>query len=74
MVRQLLTENLVMTLAGGVLGVLLASLGCKGVAALAPRLLLNSAPGLAGGAADLRVLAFALLTILATTFLFGLAL
>jgi putative ABC transport system permease protein len=73
MVRQLLTENLVMTLAGGVLGVLLASLGCKGVAALAPRVLLNSAPGLAGGAADLRVLAFALLTILATTFLFGLA-
>jgi putative ABC transport system permease protein len=73
MVRQLLTENLVMTLAGGVVGVLLASLGCKGVAALAPRVLLNSAPGLAGGAADLRVLAFALLTILATTFLFGLA-
>jgi putative ABC transport system permease protein len=73
MVRQLLTENFVMTLAGGVLGVLLASLGCKGMAALAPRFLLNSAPGLASGAADSRVLAFALLTIVATTFVFGLA-
>jgi putative ABC transport system permease protein len=73
MVRQLLTENLVMTLTGGVLGVLLASLGCKGMAALAPRFMLNSAPGLASGAADSRVLAFALLTVLATTFVFGLA-
>jgi len=43
------------------------------MAALAPQFLLNAAPGLAGGAADLRVLIFALLTILATTILFGLA-
>jgi hypothetical protein len=55
------------------LGVLLASLGCKGMAALSPRFLLNSAPGLADGAADSRVLAFALLTVLATTCVFGLA-
>ncbi len=73
MVRQLLTESLLITLAGGMLGVLLASWGCQGIAALAPPFMLNSAPGLAGGAADLRVLAFALATILATTFLFGLA-
>lgn len=73
MVRQLLTESLLIALAGGVLGVLLASWGCKGMAALAPQSLLNSAPGLAGGVADLRVLAFALTAILATTFLFGLA-
>ena len=72
-VRQLLTESLLITLAGGILGVLLASWGCQGMAALAPRYLLNSAPGLAGGAADFNVLAFALVTILATTFLFGLA-
>ena len=72
-VRQLLTESLLITLAGGILGVLLASWGCQGMAALAPRYLLNSAPGLAGGAADFNVLAFALCTILATTFLFGLA-
>lgn len=73
MVRQLLTETLVISLAGGILGLLLASWGCKGMSALAPRTLLNSAPGLAGGAADTRVLAFALVTILAVTFLFGLA-
>ena len=72
-VRQLLTESLVISLAGGVLGVWLASWGCKGLVALAPPSMLKSAPGLAGGAADLRVLAFTLITMLATTFLFGLA-
>ncbi len=72
-VRQLLTESLVISLAGGVLGVLLASWGCKGLVALAPPFLLKSAPGLAGGAADLRVLAFALVTVVVTTILFGLA-
>jgi len=72
-VRQLLTESLVISLAGGVLGVLLASWGCKGLVALAPPFLLNSAPGLAGGTADLRVLTFAFVTVLATTVLSGLA-
>ena len=72
-IRQLLTENLVLSLGGGALGVLLASWGCKGMAALAPQYVLNSAPGLAGSATDLRVLAFCLLASLATTFLFGLA-
>jgi predicted permease len=72
-VRQLLTESLVISLAGGVLGILLACLGSKGLAALAPPFLLKSAPGLANGTADWRVLAFALATVLVTTFLFGLA-
>jgi putative ABC transport system permease protein len=72
-VRQLLTESLVISLAGGVLGVLLAFWGCKGLAALAPQYLLQAAPGLARGALDLRVLAFALVTVLGTTVLFGLA-
>jgi putative ABC transport system permease protein len=72
-VRQLLTENLVISLTGGALGVLLTSLGCKGLVALAPPFLLKSAPGLGGGAADLRVLAFTLVTVIVTTFLFGLA-
>ena len=73
MVRQLLTESLLIALAGGGLGVLLAVWGCHGLAALAPPYLLNAAPGLSGGALDSRVLAFALLSILAATFLFGLA-
>ncbi len=72
-VRQLLTESLLIALAGGTLGILLASWACQGMALLAPQYLLNAAPGLAGGATDWRVLAFALLTIVTTTFLFGLA-
>ncbi len=72
-IRQLLTESLLVSLTGGVMGVFLASLGCKGLVALAPQFMLNSAPGLAGGALDLRVLAFTLVTVLVTTFLCGLA-
>lgn len=72
LVRQLLTESLVISLAGGVLGVWLASLGCQGLAALAPAYLLNSAPDLARGVADWRVLGFGLFTTVVTTFLFGL--
>lgn len=72
-VRQLLTENLVLSLAGGALGVLLASWGCKAMAGLAPEYVLNSAPGLAHSATDLRVLAFSLIAALATTLVFGLA-
>ena len=71
-VGQLLTESLVISVAGGVLGVLLAFWGRKGLVALAPAFLLNAAPGLATGAVDLRVLVFALTTTLGTTFLFGL--
>jgi putative ABC transport system permease protein len=73
LVCQLLTEGLVISLAGGVFGVSLASWGGKGLVVLAPPFLLKSAPGLARGTQDLRVLAFALLTVLMTTFLFALA-
>jgi putative ABC transport system permease protein len=73
MVAQLMTESLMLSLTGGLLGVLLATWGCKGMAALAPKYLLNSAPGLANGAADGRVLAFSLAIVVATTLLFGLA-
>jgi putative ABC transport system permease protein len=73
LVRQLLIESLVISLAGGALGMWLASLGCQGLAALAPAYFLNSAPGLARGVADWRVLGFGLFATVATTFLFGLA-
>jgi putative ABC transport system permease protein len=73
LVRQLLTESLVIALAGGVMGLVLAHWGSKGLAALVPPFLLKSAPGLVRGAADWRVLFFALSAALLTTLLFGLA-
>ena len=72
-VRQLLTESFAISFAGGAFGVLLAIVGCKGLAALAPQYLLQAAPGLAGNALDIRVLAFALVTVPGTAILFGLA-
>jgi putative ABC transport system permease protein len=71
-VRQLLTESLVISIAGGACGILLASFGRKGLAALAPEYLLQAAPDLAHAAPDLRILAFALLVAIGTTLLFGL--
>lgn len=72
-VRQLLAESLVLSIAGGSLGVLLGSFGCQAFAALAPQYLLNSAPGLANGGTDLRVLTYSMLTVAVTTIGFGLA-
>jgi putative ABC transport system permease protein len=73
LVRQLLTESVLVSVAGGICGVLVGSVGCKGLAAFAPLSLLQSAPGLASGAADPRVLTFSLFTMLATGLLFGVA-
>lgn len=73
LIRQLLTESLLISLTGGVFGVLLGLVGCKALAAYAPTSMLQSAPGLASGAADLRVLAFSLLIVFATGLVFGLA-
>lgn len=57
-VRQLLAESLVISIAVGACGLLLAVLGRKGLVALAPQALLRSAPDLAATAADFRILAF----------------
>jgi putative ABC transport system permease protein len=73
LVRQLLTESVLVSVTGGIFGVLIGSLGCKALAAFAPSSLLQSAPGLAQGAADPRVLAFSLFMMLATGVLFGVA-
>jgi putative ABC transport system permease protein len=73
LVWQLLTESAVVCLAGGIIGVLLASGLCKGLAGLAPDTLLRAAPDLAAGTTNVRVLGFTMLTLIATTFLFGLA-
>ena len=73
LVWQLLTESAVVCLAGGIIGLLLASGLCKGLAALAPETLLRAAPDLAAGITNARVLGFTMVTLVATTFLFGLA-
>jgi predicted permease len=68
-VRQLLAESLLLALAGGALGVVLAYWGLSGVRALGPR----SIPRLAEIAIDGRVLAFTLLVSAGSGLLFGLA-
>jgi predicted permease len=73
LVWQLLTESAVVCLAGGIIGVLLASGLCKALAGLAPDTVLRAAPDLAEGTMNVRVLGFTMLTLIATTFLFGLA-
>jgi putative ABC transport system permease protein len=72
LVRQLLTESLLIALTGGALGLALAWWGTRALPWLAPEYLVNSAPAVQRAPLDLRVLAFALLASLATTLLFGL--
>jgi len=69
LVRQLLTESLVLALSGSVIGVLLAAAGTTTLVALAP----PKTPGLADVHVDLRVLGAALVVATATGLLFGLA-
>jgi putative ABC transport system permease protein len=71
-VRQLLTESAVLALAGGALGVVVATWGIEGLLSLAPSYLLNSAHGLSGEL-DVRILLLAVGISIATTVLFGLA-
>jgi putative ABC transport system permease protein len=73
LVRQLLTESLLISLTAGVFGILLARLGTRSMAALAPAALLRSAPQLSSAVTDWRVLAFAAAVALGTTLLFGTA-
>lgn len=69
LVRQLLTESVVLGVAGAAMGALLAVAGTKLLVALAPAEL----PGLVNVRIEVRVLAFALALAIATGLLFGLA-
>jgi putative ABC transport system permease protein len=69
LVRQLLTESLLLGVAGGVLGVVFAFFGQRALVALD----LGEVPRLAAVAIDGRVLAFAVAVSLVTGLLFGLA-
>lgn len=68
LVRQLLTENVLLSLLGGTAGLLLAA----GIHRMLPRLAPVDLVGLERVAFDVRVFAFAFLLTLATAFLFGL--
>jgi predicted permease len=67
LVRQLLTENTLLGLAGGLLGLLLAALTLKSIIHFAP-----SIPRMEDVSIDLRVLGFCLLTSLVISLLVGL--
>jgi len=69
MVRQLLTESVVLSALGGAVGLLLAYWGVQGVKALAPR----GVPRVASISIDGWTMAFTLVVALATGVLFGLA-
>ena len=67
-VRQLLVENLVLALAGGVVGVAAAILGLRALVSLAP----TSIPRLSEATIDPTVLTFSLVVTLTTGIVFGL--
>jgi predicted permease len=69
-VRQLLAESLLLALAGGTLGVLVAAAGLRGIIAMVPR---NTIPDEAQISLNVPVLLFALGVSIAAAFLFGLA-
>lgn len=73
LVRQLLTETLLISLGGEALGIALACVISKGMIAVAPQSFLNSTPGLANAAVEWKPLLFASLVALVTTVLAGLA-
>lgn len=68
-IRQLLTESVVLSVTGGVLGVALATLGVRAFTGLAA----ESVPRLQGMTIDARVLAFATVLSVLTGLVFGLA-
>ncbi|HYK92145.1 MAG TPA: ABC transporter permease, partial [Acidobacteriota bacterium] len=72
LIRQLLSESVLIALAGGGLGVLLAAWGTSSILVLAPPFLTRSAPALTSGTIDPRVLLFTFATALATSILSGL--
>src|SRR5581483_388352 len=67
--RQLLTESLVLALTGGIAGLLLASWGVKFLVAISP----TNVPRLQNVGIDLRVLLFTLAVSILTGLVFGLA-
>jgi putative ABC transport system permease protein len=73
LIRQLLTESVVLSMAGGALGVLLAVWGVALIAAGIPQSLSKYLPGWENIGVNLRALAFTLAVSVLTGLIFGLA-
>lgn len=73
LIRQLLTESLLLALIGGAVGLLLAQWGVEALIAAIPNDLLNRMPYLRGLTIDGGVLLFTVVLSLAVSVLFGLA-
>jgi predicted permease len=67
-IRQLLTESVVLALIGGLAGIAVAALGIRALVGILP----TDVPRVATIGLDLRVLAFTMLLVLATGIVFGL--
>lgn len=72
LIRQLLTENLLLAMLGGGLGIVLAAWGTTALVALTPPILLQMSPGLESAGISSRVLCYSLGLALTTGLLFGL--
>ena len=71
--RQLMTESVLLALFGGILGVLIAAAATKALIAFSPPLLFMIAPGFDFASLNGTALGFAALLTIATGFLFGFA-
>lgn len=71
LVRQLLTENLLLAMLGGSLGLLLACSGIGLLSAAIPDAIANSVPGVKEATVDFRVLGFTIMVSLLTGLVFG---
>jgi predicted permease len=72
-IRQLLTESVILAVMGGAIGVLLASWGVDGLKAIMPDEAAGTTPGYNQLGVNSRVLIYTLVVSLATGILFGLA-
>ena len=67
-IRQLITESVLLSMGGGLLGLIVAWLGVRGLAAMGPPI---GAPAITAPGLDVRMLALALFFSLATGIVFG---
>jgi putative ABC transport system permease protein len=72
LVRQLLTESVLLSLGGGALAILVAWFGIRAIASVIPERTLTSVPGIATAGIDGRLIAYSALVSLVAAVAFGL--